>query len=133
MEFKRGDYVLVKNFAEGKWNKRVYLTTIEGCRFPHYCVDECDSIDQKGFFTPIAWQYIKPCLPEFKKDQPLIVWSDNPHSYQIHRREHFFKWSDDGKPICFSNGQTSFSSKTNTFTKWDHWRLPTEEEMEACI
>ncbi len=63
--FKRGDKVLVRDCDRANWNERIYLTTIEGARFPTVCIADSDEIDQDGGFETTGWTKVKP-LPETK-------------------------------------------------------------------
>lgn len=59
--FKRGDMVMVRDDDDGKWMKRIYLTTVPELEYPHICVEggnevlyvkgECQSVT--------TWKYIQ--------------------------------------------------------------------------
>lgn len=60
---KRGDLVEVSD-DEKVWHKRIYLTTIEGSRYPFLCVDEAQEnyYKNKRKFTHVSRKYMKSQL-----------------------------------------------------------------------
>jgi hypothetical protein len=66
-EFKRGDKIWVWSYNESDIKERIFLTKIEGAKFPYVCVYqgyESYFLEGKTFFTD-SWKNYKP-LPEPK-------------------------------------------------------------------
>lgn len=57
-------------------------------------------------------------------DQPIIVWNEVGIEYR-----RYFKGIREGKVCVFNSGATAWSSDRRVVT-WDHWRLPTAEELK---
>jgi hypothetical protein len=66
-QFKRGDKVLVRDHDHCNWVERTYLATIEGAKYPHYCVasDDKDAFCNEETFCATEWKQLKP-IPETK-------------------------------------------------------------------
>ena len=67
---------------------------------------------------------LKPNHPELKVDQPLIVWDDNGE------KRRYFAYEKDGLLYCWCNGNTKWTAEGSA-TPWDHYRLPTDEELNS--
>jgi hypothetical protein len=61
---------------------------------------------------------VEPASPSISKDQPVWVQDDGDGDYWA--PAHFSHW-EDGKPKCFNEGRTSFT--TNETVTWDKIRL----------
>ena len=62
--------------------------------------------------------YMKP-IPDITVDTPMLVWND----IDGYRHKRYFKeWSINNRPICFSDGQTSFSTLGNA-SEWDNYEI----------
>lgn len=126
--FRRGDIVEVWNHDEEYPDKRIFIAHILGAKYPYICVidrDEQSFINGKEFDI-MLWKHCRPCRPpDLKEGDPVIVWhEDGPECRRL-----FAGWSCDGKIKCFRDGQTKWTSEGQTVS-WDHWRLPTEEELK---
>ena len=125
--FKRGDKVEVWDNNEEFTDKRIFITYIPGAKSPYVCVainDEQNFLADKEFSIK-PWKHCRPyCSSDLKEGDPVIVWDEPEHE----RRRVFAGWSHDGKIRCFSGGLTKWTSEGRT-TPWNHWRLPTEEEL----
>ena len=128
--FRRGDVVEVwdRDDDEEPAVKRIFVGYTPGAREPYICVyngDERNFVDGNKFSTT-PWKYCRPRRPpDLKEGDPVIVWDEPEHE----RRRVFAGWSHDGKIRCFSGGLTKWTSEGRT-TPWNHWRLPTEEELK---
>jgi hypothetical protein len=59
--FKKGETVEVKDYEVGLWEKRIFLTDIEGANHPYICVAEDDEDDFRAgdAFSITPWKYIR--------------------------------------------------------------------------
>jgi hypothetical protein len=123
MEFKRGDWVEVRDNTAMGWNKRIYLATIEGISHPFCVVSESDAdwFLEGRTFRMVQYKYIRPIRPDLKVDDPVIVWLDGDKQF----RRHFARWNhDDGRIQTFADGVTSWSFENEKLVTWDHYELP---------
>jgi hypothetical protein len=126
MEFKRGDWVEVRDNMSQEWYRRIYLTTIEGINCPICTVSECDAdaFMEGKIISMTRWNYVRAVRPDLKVDDPVIVWLRG-FEFTQKRKRHFSGWNEDGRIETFENGQTSWSSENhNRILTWDHYELP---------
>jgi hypothetical protein len=78
------------------------------------------------FVAPFEWPEQEQPLPDLAVDTPVMVRSRGDRSW---RRRHFCRW-EDGKCVTFTDGFSSWLTKT--ISRWDEWRLPTNEELKGA-
>ncbi len=126
--FKRGDEVEVSPYYErNAWRKRIFVAYVPGADNPYMCVlDRDEGKFKRGEpFGIMEWKHCRPCRPDLKEGDPVIVWDEEG----LEARRFFAEWAANGKIRCFRDGGTKWTSKGDTIT-WNHWRLPTKEELE---
>jgi hypothetical protein len=97
--------------------------------YPYTCDGRRHDLDARPtlFLAPFQWPEQEQPLPDLAVDTPVMVRSRGDRSW---RRRHFCRW-EDGKCVTFTDGLTSWSTKT--ISRWDEWRLPTDEELKGKI
>lgn len=82
-----------------------------------------------GYYRPDEVESIKDLIPvnpykDFKIDEPVLV--SNYLDVNDWQKRHFAGISEDGKPLAFTNGKTSWTAKSinevNTVTEWNFCR-----------
>ena len=76
------------------------------------------------FLAPFEWPEQEQPLPDLAVDTPVMVRARGGDW----RRRHFCRW-EDGRCVTFTDGLTSWSTKTTY--PWSEWRLPTEAELKG--
>lgn len=106
--------------------ERKILAIFDGLVFPS------GACDFKAGATPMTIEQlnkggytIKPDRPDLKVDTPVIVWNDTGYKFKAH----FARWGADGRIRTFGDGETSWLTKE--ITPWQHYRLPTPEELKT--
>jgi hypothetical protein len=67
--------------------------------------------------------------PDLKIDDPVIVW-DYVDDCKTQRR-YFAGWGEDGRITTWAIGKTSWTAYQKT--TWNHYRLPTTEELKKGV
>ena len=125
--FRRGEEVEVWDKGNNEKHKRIFVGYTPGAIEPYICVagrDEQKFIGGKKFKT-ISWKHCRLCRPDLKEGDPVIVWDDPRNKY----RRFFAKWLNK-KIGCYNGGGNKWSAK-GRIVAWNHWRLPTKEELET--
>ena len=126
--FRQGDEVEVWDDEEKYAGKRTFITYVPGVEYPYICVNRAykRNFINGGKFGITPWKHCRPCRHDLKENDPVIVW----HEDGSECRRLFAGWTLDGRIKCFQDGLTKWTSEGRTVS-WNHWRLPTEEELET--
>jgi hypothetical protein len=103
---KRGDKVLVWDDEEQNANECIFLTKIEGSKYPYVCVSLAheEAFINGSIFSFVGWKNIKPLA--IPKD--TLVWCKN-NEYSLWVQMYYSHFSD-GKHYCFINQQKSLET-----------------------
>lgn len=118
---KRGDKVLVWDDYEEYVEECIFLTEIEGAKYPYNCVsvgDEEDFINGYTFYNT-SWTNIKP-IPEKEIAKDTLVWVKNHESSLWQQR--FYSHFENGKHYCFIEQKKSSETKDVVF-----WEIVTDK------
>jgi hypothetical protein len=123
-EFKRGDWVEVRDNMAQEWCRRIYLTTIEGINCPICTVSECDAdaFMEGKIVSMTRWNYVRAVRPPFKIDDKVLVRSKGDVKWF---RRHFAEWGEDGKIKAYPSGLSSWTSGD-----WNPAMIPTYDEYK---
>jgi hypothetical protein len=118
---KRGDKVLVWDDNEENAKECIFLTEIEGAKFPYICVN---TISEEAFingntFHPTFWKNIKP-LPIIEIPKDTLVWVKDFESRLWNQR--FYSHFENGKHYCFIEQKKSSETKDVLF-----WEIVTDK------
>jgi hypothetical protein len=128
-EVKRGDVIEVSAYKSfNPCYRRIFVSYVKKAVKPYICVFDGDEEEFKRgeIFDIVSWPYARKLRPDLKIDDPVIVWD----LQSLQSRRHFAGWTDDRKILTYIRGKTKWTSEGETMS-WDHWRLPTKEELEG--
>jgi hypothetical protein len=118
---KRGDKVLAWDSNEGHKVECIFLTKIEGAKYPYLSVTIPDEklFEEGKPFSVSEWKYIEP-LPQKVIPKDTLVWCKNTESSMWEQR--FYSNYNNGKHYCFINQE-----KSNQTTDILPWNIVTEK------
>jgi hypothetical protein len=113
---KRGDKVFVWDNEEENAIERIFITQVEGAKFPYICVSKNSEevFINGGIFSICEWKNIKPI--QIPKD--TLVWVKNCENNVWQQR--FYSHFENGKHYCFL-----YQRKSNETKETAGWNIVT--------
>jgi hypothetical protein len=117
---KRGNKVLVWDHEEENANECIFLTQIEGSKYPYVCVSLAheEAFINGSLFSFDGWKNIKP-LPEKVIPKDTLVWVKNDKSWWF---QMYYSHFSNGEHYCFLD-----QKKSNETKETAGWNIVTTE------